>query len=195
MSLTNPYGDFEITDPKAMRALAHPTRMAAMRHLQRHGPATATQLADVVGASPSVLSWHLRHLEGFGLVSQWDGGTDARERWWQAVAKGIRFGIPDGAGGRAAFEELHAEFLNQAVGEARAWLVDVSPNLDDTWVARADGASTRLMVTAEEADDIGAAIEKILTPYLASTRAPAPGMRGVRMLRFSLPEADDAVPS
>lgn len=45
MSLTNPYGDFEITNPRAMRALAHPTRMAAIRHLQRHGPATATQVA------------------------------------------------------------------------------------------------------------------------------------------------------
>jgi DNA-binding transcriptional ArsR family regulator len=194
MSLTNPFGDFEITDPKAMRALAHPTRMAAMRQLQRHGPATATQLADVVGASPSVLSWHLRHLQSFGLVNEWDGGTDGRERWWQAVAKGVRFGIPAGAEGRAAFEDLHAEFLNQAVGEAQTWLADVAPTLDDVWTARSDGANTRLMVTPEEADAIGAAIEKLLTPYLASTREPAPGMRSVRMLRFNLPEAGDAIP-
>jgi DNA-binding transcriptional ArsR family regulator len=195
MSLTNPYGDFEITDPKAMRALAHPTRMGALRHLQRQGPATATQLAEVVGASPSVLSWHLRHLESFGLVSEWDGGTDARERWWQAVAKGVRFDLPAGPDGRAAFDALHGELLNEALDEARTWSVEVAPNLDDAWARRSDGANTRLMVTAEEADAIQTAIEELLTPYLGSTREPAAGMRGVRMLRFSLPEADDAVQS
>ena len=45
MSLRNPYGDFEITDPQAMRALAHPVRLAALSYLQKNGPATATQLA------------------------------------------------------------------------------------------------------------------------------------------------------
>jgi DNA-binding transcriptional ArsR family regulator len=191
MSLTNPYGDFEITDPKAMRALAHPTRMSALQHLQRHGPATATQIAEVVDASPSVLSWHLRHLESFGLVSTWDGGTDGRERWWQAVAKGVRFNLPAGPDGRAAFDELHAEFLTRALADAQTWLAEVSPSLDDTWAGRSDGANTRLMVTPEEATSITTAIEELLTPYLASTREPGPGMRGVRMLRLSLPEATD----
>ena len=44
-------GDFEITDPRAMRALAHPVRLAILSQLQRHGPATATQLAPEVGAT------------------------------------------------------------------------------------------------------------------------------------------------
>ncbi len=34
-------------------------RLAILDHLQRHGPATATQLSPEVGASPSVTSWHL----------------------------------------------------------------------------------------------------------------------------------------
>ena len=97
MSLRNPYGDFEITDPQAMRALAHPVRLAALSWLQRHGPATATQLSERVGASPSVTSWHLRHLANFGLVI--DGppptGTDKRQRWWRAATKGFRIEMPD----------------------------------------------------------------------------------------------------
>jgi hypothetical protein len=47
-----------------MRALAHPVRLALLEQLQRHGPATASQLSPHVGATPSVTSWHLRHLAG-----------------------------------------------------------------------------------------------------------------------------------
>ena len=65
--MTNPYGDIEL-DARGMRALAHPVRIAVLTHLQRHGPSTATRLAPEVGASPSVTSWHLRHLAAHGLV-------------------------------------------------------------------------------------------------------------------------------
>lgn len=192
MSLTNPYGDFEIIDPKAMRALAHPTRLAVLSHLQRHGPATATQLSEVVGASPSVTSWHLRHLASFGLVKEWEGGTDARQRWWQAAARGFRFDLPAGDEGRAAYQALHSELFNAGLNQARAWLVEVAPRLDDTWMAQSEGTNTRLMVTPEELGELRGRIEELLAPFLASTRDPQPGAQGVRMLRFSLPEAEDS---
>ena len=44
----NPYGDHEITEPGAMRALAHPVRLAILSRLQGHGPATATELSEHV---------------------------------------------------------------------------------------------------------------------------------------------------
>ena len=91
MSLKNSLGDLELTDPHAMRALAHPVRLAILEQLQRHGPATATRLSPAVGATPSVTSWHLRHLAGFGLVRDSDAGTDRRQRWWKASARGFRF--------------------------------------------------------------------------------------------------------
>jgi DNA-binding transcriptional ArsR family regulator len=190
MSLTNPYGDSEIIDPKAMRALAHPTRLAALSHLQRHGPATATQVAEVVGASPSVTSWHLRHLASFGLVKDWAGGTDARQRWWQAAAPGFRVHLPAGDEGRAAYQALGSELINAGLDQARAWLVEVAPHLDDRWMAQSEGASTRLMVTPEELGELRGRIEELLAPFLASTRDPQPGAQGVRMLRFCLPEAE-----
>src|SRR4051794_501273 len=95
MPATNPLGDFQIDDPKAMRALAHPVRLAILEHLQRHGPATATRLSPHVGATPSVTSWHLRHLARFGLVRDSDPGPDRRERQWTAVARGFSFEVPD----------------------------------------------------------------------------------------------------
>src|SRR5436305_8446956 len=93
MTSGNRYGDLEITDPKAMRALAHPVRLALLERLQRHGPATASELSPHVGATPSVTSWHLRHLAGFGLVRDAEQpGPDRRQRRWQAAAHGFRFG-------------------------------------------------------------------------------------------------------
>ena len=55
-----------------MRALAHPVRLAILSFLRRNGPTTATVLAPHVGATPSVPSLHLRHLAGFGLVTDAD---------------------------------------------------------------------------------------------------------------------------
>lgn len=54
MDSGNRLGDIEITDPQAMRALAHAVRLAILDRLHRHGSATATQLAPHVGATPSV---------------------------------------------------------------------------------------------------------------------------------------------
>ncbi|MFE3360702.1 winged helix-turn-helix domain-containing protein, partial [Streptomyces californicus] len=39
----------EVTDPVALRALAHPLRQRILRALAEKGPATATGLAEVLG--------------------------------------------------------------------------------------------------------------------------------------------------
>jgi DNA-binding transcriptional ArsR family regulator len=193
MSLRNPYGDFEITDPQAMRALAHPVRLAALSWLQKNGPATATQLSEHVGASPSVTSWHLRHLASFGLVV--DGppptGTDRRQRWWNAVAHGFRYEMPDTPEGAEAGRLLRAEMMSQALEAAQNWLVETEPNLDPEWSRLAGSANTLLVVTPAEAEEIESAIEELLAPYVQRRDAagtPA-GARPVRYLRISLPEA------
>src|SRR6267154_2169235 len=49
-----PDGDLlELTDPRAMRALAHPLRLRMLRMLQRDGPATATSLAAAPDVEPA----------------------------------------------------------------------------------------------------------------------------------------------
>src|SRR3954467_9865146 len=105
--MANPYGDVELT-PRGMRALAHPTRVAILNRLQRHGPSTATALAPHVGATPSVTSWHLRHLAEHGLVRDADVDGDGRQRWWEAASRGIRFTPPaeGDAEGEAAYRLL-----------------------------------------------------------------------------------------
>jgi DNA-binding transcriptional ArsR family regulator len=194
MSLRNPYGDFELTDPQAMRALAHPVRLAALSYLQKNGPATATQLSEHVGASPSVTSWHLRHLASFGLVSDGsnpDGTSDKRQRWWQAVARGFRIEMPDTPEGVEAARLLRAEMMSQALDFAQHWLADTEPVLDPEWSRAAGSSNTLVTVTREEAEALENAIQDLLAPYVqrrdkGTTPADA---RPVRMIRMSLPEA------
>jgi DNA-binding transcriptional ArsR family regulator len=197
MSLTNRLGDIEIDDPRAMRALAHPVRLAILTHLQRSGPATATQLAPIVDASPSVTSWHLRHLATFGLVQDADTGTDGRQRWWKAVARGFRISLPPGEEGRAAYSMLAGQLFESGLAQARAWIREVEPLLTSDWRELSGTSNTRVMVTRAELEYIEDEIEKVIAPYVTrpSDQVPADA-RSTRLLRIYMPGiADSSTPA
>ncbi|WP_406452908.1 helix-turn-helix domain-containing protein [Streptomyces sp. NBC_01622] len=189
MDSGNRFGDMEISDPKAMRALAHPVRLAILERLQRHGPATASRLSPHVGATPSVTSWHLRHLAGFGLVRDAEGGTDRRERRWAAVARGFRFEVAQDEEGRSAAQELAGEMFARRADVPLRWLTGTAPDLEPEWSRLAGAGDTRIMVTAEELAALKDAMEELIAPYVARNRdRRPPDGRGVRLLMYTLPE-------
>ncbi|MFD7865420.1 ArsR/SmtB family transcription factor [Streptomyces sp. NPDC059783] len=192
MDSRNRMGDIEITDPQAMRALAHPVRLAILDRLRREGPSTATALAPHVGATPSVTSWHLRHLASFGLVRDSEPGPDRRSRRWEAVARGFRFEEPDDPAdeeGRAAARELSRQMFRRYADLPARWAEETEPALDPAWRAPAGLAYTRIEVTAGELAAIQDAIERVLAPYATRPPADRPAdSRGVRLLRYVLPE-------
>ena len=189
MDSGNRFGDLEISDPKAMRALAHPVRLAILERLQRHGPATASRLSPHVGATPSVTSWHLRHLAGFGLVRDAEGGTDRRERRWAAAARGFRFEMPDDEEGRSAARVLTGEMFARNAELPLRWLMDTAPGLEPEWNRTARANNTRIVVTADELASLQDAFEELIAPYVVREpdRRPADA-RGVRLLMYALPE-------
>ena len=134
-----------------MRALAHPVRLAILSRLNREGPSTATRLAPDVGATPSVTSWHLRHLASFGLVRDATVGADGRERWWESAARGFRFAAPEDptdAEGAAAYRALSEQMFLQADALPRRWFADVEPELPARWRRLGGLANTRVIVSA-----------------------------------------------
>src|SRR5215813_7313093 len=91
--LGTPENLLEITDPRALRALAHPARLAILQHLVLDGPATATECAEVAGLFPSACSYHLRALARYGFVEEDpSGGQDRRHRPWRARVVAISVG-------------------------------------------------------------------------------------------------------
>src|SRR5262245_56618800 len=75
----------ELTDPRAMRAYAHPTRLALVGLLRREGPRTATQAAEAIGESVASCSFHLRQLAKYALVEEVEG-QHGRAKPWRATA-------------------------------------------------------------------------------------------------------------
>lgn len=186
MSLTNPLGDQTISDPQAMRALAHPVRLAILSFLQRNGPATATMLSPHVGATPSVTSWHLRHLATFGLVADADPADvpgDRRQRWWTAVARGFRF---ESTGDDDAARMLADQMYAVAHRQVEQWMAGTRPTLSPEWLRHAGLANTGVRITAAELAELAERIDELLAPYV-HRGDPPPGARDVRILRHYLP--------
>ncbi|SEG86247.1 transcriptional regulator, ArsR family [Actinacidiphila yanglinensis] len=77
----------QLTDPRALRAYAHPTRMALSGLLRREGPLTATRAAELTGESVASCSYHLRILAKYGLVEEADPAGPGREKPWRATAQ------------------------------------------------------------------------------------------------------------
>ena len=75
-----------ITDPKAIRALAHGARLAAINELYSSQKSwTATELAAFTGLTPSAMSYHLRALKKWGIEVDAPNDGDGRERRWKAA--------------------------------------------------------------------------------------------------------------
>lgn len=75
-----------ITDPQAIRALAHDARLIVLDELfASQATRTATELASLCDLTPSAMSYHLRALEKYGYVIRAASEGDARERRWRAA--------------------------------------------------------------------------------------------------------------
>jgi DNA-binding transcriptional ArsR family regulator len=190
--VANPYGDVEL-DAHGMRALAHPVRLAILTRLRQEGPSTATGLSEHVGATPSVTSWHLRHLAKHGLVRDVEQRGNRRERWWEAASRGFRVVLEDEAGRRAA--QALRDALDASEGDqVGAWRREVEPLLDLAWLSLSGLANTTILVTREELEQVEAGTEELLAPYVLRKDAPADevpdGARMVRIRRHVLPAAE-----
>lgn len=108
-----------ITDPRAVRALAHRARVEALDELfAASGTRTATELAARCGLSPSAMSYHLRALEKYGLVERAASEGDARERRWRAA--GDQLVVRPGGGsemGTAAYVDMQLDQFRQRLSE------------------------------------------------------------------------------
>lgn len=157
-----------------LAALAVPSRLAILSLLLSVGPRTATECAEVVGATASNCSWHLRELARLGLVERSDDDSgDARKRPWRATITGIDL---DAGGGPA-------DDLTRAAVRS-AWFADTDARFDDylrhesdlpaPWREAAVISDYAVLLTADELADLGARIDAIVRPYVRATRADAP---------------------
>jgi DNA-binding transcriptional ArsR family regulator len=178
-----------IRDPRALRALAHPARLAILERLTSQGPATATECAGTAGLSPSACSYHLRALARWGLVTETDT-TDRRERRWQAEGPFVigDHDQPRQADVRAAEHLLTGTVIEQATQRVLTYL-DRSDDEPRPWRDAATVSSRSLLMTADELTDLLEQVDALVAPYLASHRkneAP-PDARRVHLHSSAVP--------
>jgi len=152
-------------DGKGLRALAHPVRGQLVGLLRRHGPATATQLAERLGLNSGATSYHLRQLAAAGLIEDDAERGNARERWWRSVYRGQSF-----SGGELTAQEpeLAVGYL-QAVANAYASRTQQTLNefetMPRTWRELVDLSDCPLLLTPAEARELGQELASLIGRY------------------------------
>lgn len=177
-----------ITDPQALRAIAHPGRFAILERLQVDGPATATECAEVAGLSPSACSYHLRLLARYGFVEEDEARSDARERVWRAVFRGWQSEIGDDVDrreSRAVDMALARVMLDSADRKALAW-TDHAREEPAEWQDAALLSNSTIVVTAQELAEVTDRLMEVLRPYFATSREGEEIPEGARLVHAAL---------
>jgi DNA-binding transcriptional ArsR family regulator len=160
-----------LSDPKAMRALAHPARLAILNRLRVEGSATATEVAESAGITPSAASYHLRMLAKYGFVEDAPPRGDGRERLWRSTPTPLAVGVEpeDQPDVREAKNLLIRAFRQEAEEELeRAYsALELEP---EEWRAATRFSRMALRVDASEMARLADEIQKLLEPYAASRR-------------------------
>jgi hypothetical protein len=174
-----------LSDPRMMRALAHPARIAIWTHLGLRGPATATECAEVAGLSPSACSYHMRTLAKYGFVEEdREAAADGRERPWRARL--LYFNISGDPGVPPATQlagQLLAENMRAAAEELRASYLVRKAEYPADWQNAVGELFSVAHVTAAELDEMRAKLVEVMAPYARLDPAGRPpGTLPVRIL-------------
>jgi len=109
-----------LTDARAMRALAHPVRLALLEALAHAGTLTATQASELLGESPANCAFHLRTLGKYGYVVEAGGGR-GRERPWRRTHTALEITTEqEDPGAAVAADELGDFWVGRITERARS---------------------------------------------------------------------------
>jgi DNA-binding transcriptional ArsR family regulator len=177
-----------LQDPREIRALAHPARMAIIDALASGDELTATECAELTGLSPSATAYHLKFLERYGFAEPAPARSDGRERPWRAADDRAQFDLDSSTpAGAAAAASVARAFFDQSRAVAEAFM---ATGLEEPteWRDAAALTNADLWLTVEEIRKVTAALAAVLEPYRGRTLADRPDdSRRVRVMNVVVP--------
>ena len=182
----------EVSDPKMMRALAHPLRVALIEAIGQADSRTltATEASELLGESPANCAFHLRTLAKYGFVEEAGGGR-GRQRPWRLRFSGLEILPPwEDQETRLAVQAAAGIWFDRWLTRARNRLMRTVGYPAD-WQAAAIASEYRLFLTAQEATELGEGIDRLITPF--KTRWDEPGAAAGR--QPALRGADPRLPA
>ena len=172
-------------NPRSIRALAHPARLAIIDALAAGEELTATQCAELTGLSPSATAYHLKLLERYGLVETAPQRPDRRERPWRATGRQFQADLdtstPAGASAAAAVAAAYFDTTRAIAVE----FTESSPAEPEQWRDAAALTNADLWLSAEELRRVVGELAAVLQPY--RERGRPSGSRRVRVMNVVVP--------
>jgi DNA-binding transcriptional ArsR family regulator len=164
------YDPRPMSDPRTLRAIAHPTRGRILDELGASGPMRAADLGAALGIPANQASFHLRQLAKYGVIQPApEAARDKRDRVWKLQdERGFRLDVQDiekRPGGKAAvsvFRQNKAAWAHRLVDE-----VFTFKKRKDTFSAIVDQP---LKLTKDEAAEFMGEVDEVLARWSDKTR-------------------------
>jgi DNA-binding transcriptional ArsR family regulator len=181
---------FRVSDPRALKAVAHPLRVRMLGLLRIEGPATATELARKVGESSGLTSYHLRELAKYGFIEEDPARRDFRERRWRAAHRYTSWDNAEMSGtpeGREAVSAMRHRQLEVLARDSDAFERD-QESWSREWIEAAGMSDDVVRLTPRSVIELDAHVEKLLS-RLAERDAADPAARLVSVHIAAFPRA------
>jgi DNA-binding Lrp family transcriptional regulator len=181
----------ELSDPRAMRAMTHPVRLALLEALALEGRLTATRAAELIGESPTTCSFHFRQLAKYGFVEQAATGP-GRMRSWRLTQVGMRFtDVHEDPETQIAARALARTLRERSFARLQAFFEQRS-SYPTRWQEVTGASDFTLHVTPDELRALDEEITTVLHRY--RDRIADPGLRPpdslpIEVLLFAYPVA------
>jgi DNA-binding transcriptional ArsR family regulator len=179
-----------LQDPRDIRALAHPARVAIVDALASGDELTATECAALTGLSPSATAYHLKLLERYDFAEPAPARSDGRERPWRAARRAqvdLDTSTPAGAAAAAA---VGLAFFDRTRALAEEFMATVHEEPEE-WQDVTSMTNADLWLTVEETRKVSAALDAALEPYRDRAVANRPeSSRRVRVTSLTVPHRE-----
>jgi Helix-turn-helix domain len=184
----------ELTDPRVIRALTHPIRLALLEVLEAEGPLTATQAGELIGEPPNSCSFHFRQLAKYGFVEE-AGRGPGHARPWRLSFWEVRFpdlyGKSDTAVAARALKDVVRERYLARLAEFEESRASYPP----AWRDAADSYQGVVHLSPAELKAVFAEFAALLGRYRERSSDPSlrpPGSLPVEMLAVAHPRRPPA---
>src|SRR4029077_2471774 len=155
----------KLTDPKAMRAVAHPVRIALLEVLGTEGPLTATQAGELICESPTTCSFHLRQLAKYGFIEE-VAGVAGRKRPWRLVNAGMSYSdVSEDAETRLAANAL-SRVLHDFYLERLKEGLELRREVSTEWQKTTGASEFLLYITPDELVEIDETMTALARRYV-----------------------------
>ena len=184
-------------DMTSLKALAHPLRVRMLDVLTTYGPQTASSLAERLGESSGVTSYHLRQLEKHLFIREVDGRGTARERWWERTPGGITVearDLPPTEAAKSANAIVIGEWQRHRDLLLNEFIRRSDDELSDGWLDASVMNTSSANLTSAQLAELTSELERVTETYLDryrhQMRDPVPGSRPVQVHLNAFPVMD-----